>query len=77
MGRTMPPSSPYRTPATRTIPPTRKTPLFLVVVYRVAPWLLFGWALARVLVCTTRPVDFEMVFAVVVVVTFVVTPRPR
>jgi hypothetical protein len=67
----MPPSSPYRTPATRTTPPTRKTPLLLVTVYRVAPWLLFCWALARVLICTTRPLDFQMVFAVVVVVTFV------
>jgi len=64
----MPPSSPYRTPASRATPRPRQTPLLLVAVYRVAPWLLLGWGLTRAFVRTARPVDFETIFAAVVVV---------
>jgi hypothetical protein len=69
------PQGPYRTPAPRSPPKARKTPRALAALYRIAPWVLFAWALARVAVCTSRPVDFETVFAVVVVVTFIMSPR--
>jgi len=61
------PSHPYRASAESATPPERQPVDVLATGGRIAPWLLLGWAIVRLAICTVHGLDFQGFFALVIV----------
>jgi hypothetical protein len=61
------PSHPYRASDASAAPTEREPVDVLATGGRIAPWLLLGWALIRIALCTVHALDFQGFVALVIV----------